>query len=161
LKPFYDRDNKISARRDTPSTVNDGCQSIPTTDNNIVEATSSGENIKTNDAHISSDEAISDAQQVNTNSSLNESRLSAHDPVNQDDETNKSTDDISTEGWYTIKRILKTRVRERQRQFLVEWDDGSEPTWVANKDVTPLARSAFYAENQLKRRSRSRVNRRP
>lgn len=54
-------------------------------------------------------------------------------------------------GWFAISRIIKRRRQTSGRwQYLVEWSDGSPPTWHKAGDISKEALAKFYA--RLKKR---------
>jgi hypothetical protein len=60
----------------------------------------------------------------------------------------------NTEQWFSIRRILKQRMYKSKRQFLVEWEDGSTPSWLYRQDVTEDAVNHFHQNRKQKHRKR-------
>ena len=59
------------------------------------------------------------------------------------------------EQWFSISRILKQRMYKSKRQFLVEWSDGSTPSWLHRPDVSDDAVTYFH-QNRKRRRHKKR-----
>ena len=59
------------------------------------------------------------------------------------------------EKWFSISRILKQRMYKSKRQFLVEWSDGSTPSWLHRPDVSDDA-VAYFQQNRKQRRHKKR-----
>ena len=72
----------------------------------------------------------------------------------EEDQSTKITDGIC----YQANHILKQRIRNGEKEYLIEWSDtNSKPTWEADEDVSEELKRLFYVKHtkQGKRRKRS------
>ena len=56
--------------------------------------------------------------------------------------------------WFRVKRVLAHRRCKGKDEYLLEWADGSEPTWIPRRDVSDPLIQMFYASTKYKRRIR-------
>ena len=74
------------------------------------------------------------------------SQSNANDQLNNDDPSNQ---------WFPAKSISRKRMQNKQLQFLVRWEDGSQ-SWQSENDVTPLLKQKFFIKLANKNRERQR-----
>ena len=60
----------------------------------------------------------------------------------------------SPDTWYSIECILRHRRRRGRDEYLVQWSDESDPTWVDRSNVSNGAMQHFYANHKRRRRVR-------
>jgi hypothetical protein len=70
------------------------------------------------------------------------------------DEPHTANLENNNEQWFSIRRILKQHSYKSKRQFLVEWEDGSTPSWLYRQDVTDEAVTHFHQNSKQKHRKR-------
>jgi hypothetical protein len=56
--------------------------------------------------------------------------------------------------WFEIDRVLKDRTCKGKKEYLVQWTDGSIPTWVKRGDLTDTALKQFLLSRPKRRRRR-------
>ena len=72
----------------------------------------------------------------------------------KDVEENVRRSQSSSTEWFRANRILSYRRRRGDDFYLVEWEDGSKPSWVPRKDVSDPLLQNFYATRKERRRVR-------
>jgi hypothetical protein len=58
---------------------------------------------------------------------------------------------VPTGEWYAVKRVLQQRKRKGPMQYLVEWENSNEKTWVHRRDISDFAMQAYLASRRRKR----------
>jgi Chromo (CHRromatin Organisation MOdifier) domain len=54
--------------------------------------------------------------------------------------------------WHAVKRVLRQRKRKGRMQYLVEWENSDDQTWVDRKNISDFAVQAYLASRKRKRR---------
>jgi hypothetical protein len=67
----------------------------------------------------------------------------------------EQTGNDESQKWFPAKSISRKRMLNKQLQFLVRWEDGSQ-SWQSENDVTPLLKQKFFIKLANKNRERQR-----
>ena len=67
----------------------------------------------------------------------------------------QQTGNRTSQEWFTAKSISRKRMLNKQLQFSVRWEDGSQ-SWQSENDVTPLLKQKFFIKLANKNRERQR-----
>jgi len=73
------------------------------------------------------------------------------EPQNGTDTLVDEVTDSNQDQWHSINRVLKQCMYKNKRQFLVEWADGSTPSWLDRQRVSDDALS-YFTQNRTRRR---------
>ena len=67
---------------------------------------------------------------------------------NENSDRDKQGKDLTDAIWYQTNCILKQRIRNGHKEYLIEWSDtNSKPTWEADEDVSEELKRLFYVRH--------------
>ena len=46
--------------------------------------------------------------------------------------------------WHMVKKLLKSKWKNNKRYYLVQWEDGSEPTWEPSNNISQFLKQIFH-----------------
>jgi len=76
------------------------------------------------------------------------------EPQNRTDMLIEEATDSNQDQWHSINRISKQRMYKNKRQFLVEWTDGSTPSWLDRQHVSYDAVTDLSQNRKCRRQKR-------
>jgi hypothetical protein len=54
--------------------------------------------------------------------------------------------------WHVVKKLLKSKWKNNKRYYLVQWEDGSEPTWEPSNDISQFLKQLFHGSRKRRKR---------
>ena len=120
--------------------------SLPSADKQIVPNDIDSEQIKLNTEIV---------QQSTANNDIVTDDKVQDDIIQTDNEPTNNTTKADDDQWYSIEGILKQRMYKSRRQYLIQWSDGSTPSWLERKDISQAAVEDFN-RNRKKKHCRKR-----
>jgi hypothetical protein len=82
-------------------------------------------------------------------------QVSVNENVMPESNDEQQTGNRTSQVWFPAKSISRKRMLNKQLQFLVRWEDGSQ-SWQSENDVTPLLKQKFFIKLANKNRERQR-----
>ena len=54
--------------------------------------------------------------------------------------------------WHMVKKLLKSKWKNNKRFYLVQWEDGSEPTWEPSNNISQFLKQLFHGSRKRRKR---------
>ena len=54
--------------------------------------------------------------------------------------------------WHMVKKLLKSKWKNNKRYYLVQWEDGSEPTWEPSNNISQFLKQIFHGTRKRRKR---------
>ena len=87
-------------------------------------------------------------QTVTNNTQPNITATDKQNTINQNDTPPKN----SNKKWYKADKILKTRIKDNQRQYLIKWTNKKyKNSWANDEDTSEALIKQFYINKSLKK----------